>query len=1172
MTDRSSGRRRRIAAAWFGLLTATLLFALYGVALSALRNDPAGAGLAPLALSEPVSAAKCPPAGHGRGLGTTVQVHRDTNGLIYGEIVEPNGRPILSVCFAPGTDPQYVEDFMRRMMMQELGAWPRPPGQDYWLDSSWSATPATPRRLSWSFVPDGTTIPSYGLGAQAASSIFATLNSQFAAHGGQATWIRHFTNVFARWGELSGLTFRRVMHQGQQWDDGASFDAASGGAARGDLRIAMRPIDGVWNILAFNFFPGAGAGGNMVIDSAEIWGGQTANSHRFFRNVVSHEVGHGIGFLHVCPANQTKLMEPFLSTAFDGPQHDDNRGVVENYGDPYETNDTAATASPLGTVIQGAPLAGADDAPLPLVGPAVAHLSTMAIETNGEVDWYRFSTNGAATVTILLIPVGHVYDDQPQGATCPSGNTINSAAIANLDMELYSGGGATLLATASSQPAGSTEQIVQAVGAAGEYHIRVFESTSALRSQLYRLEISVAGGSATNTAPTAVADTYTVLEDNALAVDRPGVLANDADPEGQFLVALPVTSVPAAAGLMNFSSQGSFDFVPAQHFNGSTSFTYRVGDGTFTSAPATVTINVTPVNDRPTITLGANQVVNEDSGPVTVPGWATNITAGPPDEAGQTVTVTATNNNTGLFSVQPAVASNGALSFTPAANLHGTATVTVTAHDNGGTANGGLNASLPQTFVITVNSVNDAPSFVAGPNQVVNEDSGARSVPNWATGISRGPANEAGQTVSFVTTNDNNALFSAQPAVSATGTLTFTPAANRFGVATVSARITDNGGTANGGVDTSAPQTFTITISPVNDAPSFTAGANQTVNEDSGPQHVPSWATGISAGPFETQGLTFEVVSNSNPALFSAQPAVSPAGALTHTPAPNANGAATIEVRLRDDGGVANGGMDVSPSQAFTIVVTPVNDPPFLQPIGDRVATVGQPLTFSAVASDPHDVPPNALAFSLDAGAPSGAAIGAATGAFAWTPSPGQEGVQTLTIRVTDDGVQPMSDFETITITVNHGTVNVSGNVGLLGWTFAPLSEPLITFEVRSPGSTAPLQSTAVHLSATGDFTFVTALPPGTYDVTAKGDRWLRARLQNVTLTAAGASGLNFGELVPGDVHEDNVIDLGDFLIMASTYEAVPPTEPRADLNGDDLVDLSDFLLLAAAYEMVGAP
>jgi hypothetical protein len=55
-------------------------------------------------------------------------------------------------------------------------------------------------------------------------------------------------------------------------------------------------------------------------------------------------------------------------------------------------------------------------------------------------------------------------------------------------------------------------------------------------------------------------------------------------------------------------------------------------------------------------------------------------------------------------------------------------------------------------------------------------------------------------------------LFSAPPAVSSNGTLTYTPAFLAVGTATVTVRAVDSGGTANGGVDTSPPQTFTISI------------------------------------------------------------------------------------------------------------------------------------------------------------------------------------------------------------------------------------------------------------------------------------------------------------------------------------------------------------------------
>ena len=129
---------------------------------------------------------------------------------------------------------------------------------------------------------------------------------------------------------------------------------------------------------------------------------------------------------------------------------------------------------------------------------------------------------------------------------------------------------------------------------------------------------------------------------------------------------------------------------------------------------------------------------------------------------------------------------------------------------------------MTQAFTLTVTEVNDAPSFVlAGAPPTVAEDAGPQTVAAFATLISAGPANEAGQTLTFVVQNNSNpGLFSLAPAVSpATGALTYTSAPNAFGTATITLVLQDNGGTANGGVNTSAPQMFTITVLPVNDAP-----------------------------------------------------------------------------------------------------------------------------------------------------------------------------------------------------------------------------------------------------------------------------------------------------------------------------------------------------------------
>jgi hypothetical protein len=204
--------------------------------------------------------------------------------------------------------------------------------------------------------------------------------------------------------------------------------------------------------------------------------------------------------------------------------------------------------------------------------------------------------------------------------------------------------------------------------------------------------------------------------------------------------------------------------------------------------------------------------VLEDSGARVVGGWATGISPGPASEAGQTVTFAVSNDNTGLFATQPQVAPNGTLTYTPAANTSGVATVTVRAVDDGGTAFGGDDTSAPQTFTITVTEVNDAPSFTPGGNQVIIIGLAQQTVPGWATAISPGPPTEAGQTVTFNVSTDNPGLFAVAPQVAPNGTLTYTPAFLALGTANVTVTAVDNGGTAGGGSNTSAPRSFTITI------------------------------------------------------------------------------------------------------------------------------------------------------------------------------------------------------------------------------------------------------------------------------------------------------------------------------------------------------------------------
>ena len=520
------------------------------------------------------------------------------------------------------------------------------------------------------------------------------------------------------------------------------------------------------------------------------------------------------------------------------------------------------------------------------------------------------------------------------------------------------------------------------------------------------------------------------------------ISAGPADESGQS-VSFQVTG-NTNAGLFSagpaVAPNGTLTYTTASNANGSATITLVAQDnggtangGVNTSAPQSFTITVTAVNDAPSFTKGADQTSLEDGGPQTVAGWATAISAGPADESAQTVSFTTTNDNNGLFSVQPSVDAAGNLTYTAAANAYGTATVTVTAQDNGGTANGGVDTSAPQTFTITITPVNDAPSFTKGADVTVLEDAPAYSQSGWATAISAGP-NEGSQTVSFTTSNNNTSLFSAQPAVDAAGNLTFTVAANAYGSATVSVTAHDDGGTANGGVDASAPQTFTITITPVNDAPSFTKGADVTVLEDSGAYSQSGWATAISDGPNESgQALTFSV-SNDNNALFAVQPSVAPNGTLTFTLAADAFGSATVTVTLSDDGGTANGGSDTSAPQTFTINVTGVNDAPSFTKGADQS---------SFEDAGPQTVAGWATAISAGPGEGSQTVTFTTTndnnglfsvqptvssnGTLSYTAAPNANGTATVTITAHDDGGTANGGVDTSapqTFTITVGAVN----------------------------------------------------------------------------------------------------------------------------------------------------
>lgn len=126
------------------------------------------------------------------------------------------------------------------------------------------------------------------------------------------------------------------------------------------------------------------------------------------------------------------------------------------------------------------------------------------------------------------------------------------------------------------------------------------------------------------------------------------------------------------------------------------------------------------------------------------------------------------------------------------------------------------NDTIPVT--VTISQVNDPPTFTLGSGHTTNEDSGAQAVAGFATGFNPGNAYESAQSLSnYTVTTDDGSLFSSLPAINTAGTLTYTPAPNRAGTTTIRVRAVDNGGTTNGGINTSSELTATITINPVSD-------------------------------------------------------------------------------------------------------------------------------------------------------------------------------------------------------------------------------------------------------------------------------------------------------------------------------------------------------------------
>ncbi len=466
-------------------------------------------------------------------------------------------------------------------------------------------------------------------------------------------------------------------------------------------------------------------------------------------------------------------------------------------------------------------------------------------------------------------------------------------------------------------------------------------------------------------------------------------------------------------------------------------------------------------------------------------------------------------------------ATTGAFSWTPTeAQGPGAFPITIRATDNGTPA-----LSDFEVITVTVNEVNAAPAVTNPGNQTVDE---LTALAFTAT------ATDADVPANTLTWSLDGAPAGAAIGAS-TGAFSWTPTeAQGPGAFPVTIRATDNGTSALSG-----SAAITITVNEVNAAPVVTNPGSHSVNE------LATLGFTVTASDADVPANTLSWSLEGAPAGASINAST---GAFTWTPT-EAQGPGTYPVTIR---ATDNGAPALSGAVSTTITVNEVNAVPALAAIGSKTVNELATLTFTATATD-ADVPANTVAYSLDAGAPTGTAIGATTGAFSWTPTEAQgPGSFPITIRATDNGTPALSDFEGITVTVNE--VNVAPALTAIGSKTVNELATLV-FTATATDADVPANTVAYSLDAgspagatigatTGAFSWTPteAQGPGSFPITIRA-------------TDNGTPALSDFEGITVTVNEANVapvlVAIGNRTVSELATLTFTATATDADLPAD---------------------
>lgn len=206
---------------------------------------------------------------------------------------------------------------------------------------------------------------------------------------------------------------------------------------------------------------------------------------------------------------------------------------------------------------------------------------------------------------------------------------------------------------------------------------------------------------AINDPPTADAQSVTTPEDTPVAIILTG---SDAEGDPLSYIVLTQPSYGTLSG-----TAPNLTYTPNANYNGSDSFTFKVNDGTADSAPATVGITVTPVNDPPSADAGTDQAVSDSDG-----------------TGSETVTLTGSGSDTdgtiASYEWKEGGATIGTAQIIRPVLSVGVHAITLTVADNGG-------ATGSDDVIVTVNA-NQTPTANAGTDQTVTDSdhSGSESV------------------------------------------------------------------------------------------------------------------------------------------------------------------------------------------------------------------------------------------------------------------------------------------------------------------------------------------------------------------------------------------------------------------------------------------------------------